>query len=80
MISTFVIGFAISEASGRFAPGALDPRSRRGQLPDGELPGHSRLTPWLDLHTDLDSEFEADLEDLLHLVEAATRRQRRTRS
>ncbi|WP_327128716.1 TetR/AcrR family transcriptional regulator [Streptomyces sp. NBC_01727] len=77
MISTFVIGFAISEASGRFAPGALDPRSRRGRLPDGELPGHSRLTPWLDLPTDLDAEFEADLEDLLHLVEAATRKQRR---
>lgn len=75
LISTFVIGFAASEASGRFTPGALDPRSRRGQLPDSELPGHSKLGPWLDLPVDLTAEFEADLADIRRLVTAAARRQ-----
>ncbi|MGW7617523.1 TetR/AcrR family transcriptional regulator C-terminal domain-containing protein [Streptomyces antimycoticus] len=75
LVSTFVIGFAASEAPGRFAPGALDPRSRRGQLPDNELPGHSKLGPWLDLPVDLTAEFEADLEDIRRLVKTAARRQ-----
>ncbi|MCM2393248.1 TetR/AcrR family transcriptional regulator [Streptomyces albipurpureus] len=70
LISTFVIGFAASEASGRFAPETLDPRSRRGQLPDSELPGHSRLGPWLDLPVDLTAEFEADLNDIRRLIES----------
>jgi AcrR family transcriptional regulator len=74
LISTFVIGFAASEASGRFTPGTQDPRSRRGQLPETDLPGHARLAPWLDLPVDLTAEFEADLEDIRRLVEAAARR------
>ncbi|MFJ1652772.1 TetR/AcrR family transcriptional regulator [Streptomyces sp. NPDC088337] len=74
LVSTFVIGFAASEASGRFAPGALDPRSRRGRLPEGELPGHNRLGQWLDLPVDLTAEFEADLNDIRRLIEAAARR------
>ncbi|WP_433413421.1 TetR/AcrR family transcriptional regulator [Microtetraspora malaysiensis] len=75
LISTFVIGFAASEAGGRFTSGILDPRGRRGQLPDGDLPGHRRLAPWLDLPLDLTAEFEADLADLLRLIEAAARRE-----
>jgi AcrR family transcriptional regulator len=75
MISTFVIGFAASEASGRFTPGAGDPRSRRGQLDESELPGHSALGPWLDLPLDLTAEFEADLADIARLVEAVARRE-----
>ncbi|MFD8734246.1 TetR/AcrR family transcriptional regulator [Streptomyces sp. NPDC059618] len=74
LISTFVIGFAASEASGRFAPGAGDPRSRRGHLDDSELPGHGALGPWLDLPLDLTAEFEADLADIARLVEAVARR------
>ncbi|MFJ9537593.1 TetR/AcrR family transcriptional regulator [Streptomyces sp. NPDC101225] len=74
MISTFLIGFAASEASGRFAPGSLDPRGRRGQLPDGELPGHGTLAPWLDLPVDLTAEFEADLADIGRLIRAAAGR------
>lgn len=74
LISTFVLGFAASEASGRFAVGALDPRARRGQLPDGELPGHRRLEPWLDLPVDLTAEFEADLDDIRRLIRARARR------
>ncbi|MFI9604542.1 TetR/AcrR family transcriptional regulator [Streptomyces sp. NPDC052043] len=75
LVSTFAIGFAASEASGRFASGTLDPRGRRGRLPEGELPGHSRLAPWLDLPVDLTAEFEADLDDIRRLVEAVARRQ-----
>ncbi|WP_405865978.1 MULTISPECIES: TetR/AcrR family transcriptional regulator [unclassified Streptomyces] len=75
LVSTFVIGFAASEASGRFTPGTVDPRSRRGQLPDSELPGHSALGPWLDLPVDLTAEFEADLDDIRRLIRAAARRQ-----
>ncbi|MFF3446339.1 TetR/AcrR family transcriptional regulator [Streptomyces sp. NPDC002667] len=76
LISTFVIGFAASEASGRFAPGAGDPRSRRGGPDDSELPGHSALGPWLDLPLDLTAEFEADLADITRLVEAVAHRER----
>ncbi|MGC4982558.1 MULTISPECIES: TetR/AcrR family transcriptional regulator [unclassified Streptomyces] len=75
LISTFVIGFAASEAAGRFTPGDSDPRSRRGRLPDSELPGHSALGPWLDLPLDLTAEFEADLADIVRLVEAVARRE-----
>ncbi|WP_330457739.1 TetR/AcrR family transcriptional regulator [Streptomyces sp. NBC_00820] len=77
LVTTFVIGFAASEAAGRFAPGALDPRGRRGRrgrLPESELPGHRRLAPWLDLPPDLTAEFEADLDDIRCLVEAVARR------
>ncbi|CAM5679062.1 TetR family transcriptional regulator OS=Streptomyces griseorubiginosus OX=67304 GN=AQJ54_28670 PE=4 SV=1 [Streptomyces griseorubiginosus] len=74
LISTFVIGFAASEASGRFTPGALDPRGRRGQLPAGELPGHGRVGRWLDLPVDLTAEFEADLADIRRMVVGAAAR------
>ncbi|WP_416967907.1 TetR/AcrR family transcriptional regulator [Streptomyces sp. 4F14] len=74
LISTFVIGFAASEASGRFSPGSVDPRGRRGQLPEGDLPAHGRLAPWLDLPLDLTAEFEADLADIRGLVEAVAGR------
>ncbi|WP_255954310.1 TetR/AcrR family transcriptional regulator [Streptomyces odontomachi] len=74
LTSTFVIGYALSEASGRFAPGTLDPRGRRARLPAEELPGHHRLAHWLDRSVDFGAEFEADLDDLLRLVEAAARR------
>jgi AcrR family transcriptional regulator len=69
MVSTLILGYAASEVGGRFGPGELDPRSRRGQLPEGALPGHARLEKWLDAPVDWSAEFEADLEDLLRLVE-----------
>jgi AcrR family transcriptional regulator len=69
MVSTLVIGYAASEVGGRFGPGELDPRARRGQLPEGALPGHAALAAWLDLPVDWDAEFEADVDDLLRLVE-----------
>jgi len=74
MLSTFVLGFAASEAGGRFGPGELDPRARRGQLPGGAVPAHTRLATYLDRPVDWDAEFQADVDDLQAVVEAAARR------
>jgi AcrR family transcriptional regulator len=70
LVSTFVIGYAASETGGRFSTGTLNPRGRRGQLPAGELPAHNELATWLDTPVDWDAEFDADLDDLVRLVEA----------
>jgi AcrR family transcriptional regulator len=43
LISTYVLGWIASESGGRFGPGELDPRNRRGQLPEGALPGHGTV-------------------------------------
>jgi AcrR family transcriptional regulator len=73
MLSTVVIGFAASEAGGRFGS-KDDPRSFRGMLPDGTLPGHAQLAATLDDPVDWDAEFEADIADLQLLIEAVARR------
>lgn len=73
LLSTFVLGYALSETGGRFGPGSQDPRGTRGQLPDGALPGHKRLTRWLAKPADWDEEFGADLADLERLIEALAR-------
>lgn len=75
LVSTFVIGYATSEVTGRFGPGTLDPRAIRGQLPAGELPGHARLAEWLNRSPDWNAEFEADMADLQRLIEAQARPQ-----
>jgi AcrR family transcriptional regulator len=91
LVSTFLLGFGASTAGGRFGPGTLDPRGRRGQLPEGVLPGHAALARWLDGPVDWAAEFEADLADLNRMIativaedaataegdEAADRRDRR---
>jgi len=69
LLSTFIVGYGASEASGRFGP--VDPRGRRGQLPEGDLPAHHQLASWLDREVDWDAEFEADLQDLQRLIVAA---------
>lgn len=69
LVSTFVVGWIASEAGGRFGPGTLDPRGRRGQLPEGALPGHDAVMPWPYEPVDWDAEFDADLDDLLRMVE-----------
>ncbi|MFG1807955.1 TetR/AcrR family transcriptional regulator [Streptomyces sp. NPDC049040] len=74
LVSTFVLGWIASEAGGRFGPGSLDPRGRRGQLPTGTLPGHGALAGHLDQPVDWEAEFEADLTDLVAMVEAAVAR------
>jgi AcrR family transcriptional regulator len=68
LLSTFVIGYAASEAGGRFGSAELDPRERRGHLPEGDLPGHSAVSRSLAVAVDWDAEFEADLDDLRRLV------------
>jgi AcrR family transcriptional regulator len=73
MLSTVVIGFAASEAGGRFGS-KDDPRSFRGMLPDGTLPGHAQLAAALERPVDWDAEFEADIADLALLIEAVARR------
>ena len=74
LVSTFIVGYGASEASGRFTVGDLAPRGRRGQLPDGALPAHHRLAAQLDTKVDWDAEFAADLADLQQLIETRARR------
>jgi AcrR family transcriptional regulator len=69
LLSTFVLGYATSEVNGRFSEGTLNERSRRAQFPAGDVPAHHRLAKWLDEPVDWDAEFEADLDDLVGLVE-----------
>lgn len=68
MLSTFVLGFAVSEVSGRFSTGSLGSRERREQLDPGELPAHHRLGEVLDLPVDWDAEFEDGLARLVEMV------------
>jgi AcrR family transcriptional regulator len=65
MVSTFVLGYAISETGGRFAAGTLD----AGELP-AELPAHRRLGSLVFAQDSWDAEFEADLDDLVALIES----------
>jgi AcrR family transcriptional regulator len=74
LASTLILGFAVSEASGRFGTGTRNQRARRGQLPDGDLPGHHALAETLDADVDWSAEFEADLADITALIESYARR------
>lgn len=74
MVSTFVVGYAVSEAGGRFAAGTIGTRERRGQLPGAVLPAHARLGPVLDAPWSWDAEFDADLADLGDLIVAVSTR------
>jgi AcrR family transcriptional regulator len=73
MLSTFVIGHTLSEVSGRFGDGTMDPAARRAQLPPEELPGHNALAAHLDTAVPWAEEFRADLRDLCDLVESLGR-------
>lgn len=69
LLSTFVLGFAVSEVGGRFSAGTRDPRARRAQFGGGEVLAHHRLAEVLEQGVDWDAEFEADLADLVRVVE-----------
>jgi AcrR family transcriptional regulator len=71
LVSTLILGFAASEVGGRFGPGDVDPRERRGMLRGQPLPGHKALVRWLEAPVDWDAEFEADIDDVERLIEAA---------
>jgi len=72
MLTTVVIGYAASEAGGRFGPGGIE-RARRGGLTaavrEGSLPAHAALARWLEQPVDWDAEFEADLRDVMRFIE-----------
>ena len=68
MFSTFVLGFAVSEVSGRFGEGNLGTKERRERLEPGELPAHDRLGEVLDLPVDWNAEFEEGLAGLLVMI------------
>jgi AcrR family transcriptional regulator len=77
LVSTYMIGYVASEVGGRFVSGELNPRARRGlvgAVRAKALPGHAALARWLEPPVDWDAEFEADLDDLMRLIEAAARR------
>jgi AcrR family transcriptional regulator len=77
LVSTYMIGYVASEVGGRFGTKELDPRTRRGMVDAGRqgmLPGHAALARWLMPPVDWDAEFEADLDDLMRLIEAAAAR------
>jgi AcrR family transcriptional regulator len=71
MVSTFVLGYAISETAGRFA--TRDPSLRRALLGGTDLPAHRRLGPLLETAWSRDAEFEADMDDLQKLIENTAR-------
>jgi AcrR family transcriptional regulator len=66
LLSTFALGFAASEVSGRFGPS--DPRAGRGALDPAVYPAHARLGRLLDRPVDWDAEYDADLDDLAFLI------------
>lgn len=72
MLTTMVIGYAASEAGGRFGSGGIE-RGRRGGLTtavrEGSLPAHAALSRWLQQPVDWDAEFEADLRDIMRFVQ-----------
>jgi AcrR family transcriptional regulator len=72
LVSTFVLGYAISETSGRFAVG--DPRERRALLTGTDLPAHRRLVTKLEAAPSWEAEFETALDDLIGLIENIARR------
>ena len=73
MLSTLAIGHTISEVSGRFSAGTLDPQARRAQLPPERLPGHHAIANHLDEPVDWTDEFRANLRDVCDLVEHLAR-------
>lgn len=72
LVSTFVLGYAISEASGRFSAG--NPRERRALLEGADLPAHRRLASKLEAATSWEAEFETALDDLTELIESIAKR------
>ncbi len=74
MISSFFLGHAASEAGGRFGPLTQEQREQRFVAAERSLPGHRRLAGSVDWLVDWDAEFEADLNDLMALIQAVASR------
>jgi AcrR family transcriptional regulator len=69
--STFVMGWALSEASGRFTAGRLSRLERRELLGPDEMPARDKVAAVCDARADPDAEFLADFTGILDLIEAA---------
>ncbi len=67
-VSTALVGFAVSQVSGRFDSGSVSSAARRQLLPAEMLPAHARLAQWLDEPVDWSAEFRANLDDLTAVV------------
>jgi AcrR family transcriptional regulator len=67
LVSTFVLGYVVSEISGRFT--ARDPRERRALLAGADLPAHRKLAAKFEAEPSWEAEFETDLDDLTRLIE-----------
>lgn len=70
--STFVMGWALSEASGRFTAGRLSRLERRELLGPDEMPARDKVAAVCDTRADPDAEFLADFTGILDLIEAAS--------
>jgi len=70
-VSTFVMAWALSEASGRFAASRMSRRERRELLGPDEMPAYDQVAAVRDTHADPDAEFLADFTGILGLIEAA---------
>jgi AcrR family transcriptional regulator len=72
-VSTFIMGWALSEVNGRFAAGRMSPQEWRGLLGPDKMPAHDRVAAVRDTRADPDAEFLADFTGILDLIEAAGR-------
>lgn len=74
--STFIIGWALSEASGRFTASRMSRRERRELLGPDEMPAYDKVAAVRDTRADSDAEFLADFTSILDLIEATANRGR----
>jgi len=72
LVTTWLLGYVISETSGRFAFG--DPRERRALLAGVDLPAHRRLATHLETAASWEKEFETALDDMEELIETIASR------
>ncbi|GAB4058750.1 TetR/AcrR family transcriptional regulator [Catellatospora paridis] len=67
LVSTYVLGYAVGEITGRFAP--VDPRRHaRAEAAGSQAPAHQELSGVLAQPPDWDAEFGAGLDDLMHVI------------
>jgi AcrR family transcriptional regulator len=71
-----VMGWALSEVSGRFAAGRMSLQERREQLGPDEMPARDKVAAVRDTHADPDAEFLADFTGILGIIEAGARQAR----
>jgi AcrR family transcriptional regulator len=69
-VSTFVMGWALSEVSGRFAH-RMSRQERRELLGPDEMPARDKVAAAGDTHADPDAEFVANFTGILDLIDAA---------